>query len=190
MPAWAWIVIAAAAVAVILLLVIASLARRRAVTREAAALRRRYGSEYERVADEHGDRRAVAELERREQLHERLNIVPLEPGEQDGYRAAWIEVQEQFVDAPSSAILRADRLVQEVMARRGYPVQGFEQRAADLSIEHPDVVVNYRAAHAIARADADNNASTEQLRQAIIHYRALFEELLGAQETAGRGISR
>lgn len=186
MPTWAWIVIAIAAV-VVIVLVAAAIMRRRTEQKRASRLRQRFGPEYDRLAGRDGDREAAAELSRREEMRERLDIVPLPADERDRYLDSWGEVQQQFVDEPSTALHRADRLVAEVMRKRGYPLDDFEQRAADISVDHPEVVENYRAAHRISVADAESSASTEDLRQAMVHYRALFEELLETERTARRG---
>jgi hypothetical protein len=144
-------------------------------------LRARFGSEYDRSLQETGDRRrAEAELAKREERVAHLDIRPLLPQDRERFSDAWRSVQAQFVDDPGRAIAEADRLVTEVMRVRGYPVGDFEQRAADISVDHPQVVENYRAAVAIARRNSRGEATTEELRQAMVHYRALFEELLEA----------
>jgi len=110
---------------------------------------------------------------------ENLDIRDLTTAERDRYAGLWHVAQERFVDSPQMAVAEADQLVAEVMRQRGYPMTDFEQRAADISVAHPHLVTNYRAAHAIAVNSAGQKASTEDLRQAMVHYRALFEELLG-----------
>ena len=148
-------------------------------------LRGSFGPEYERAVRETGDRReAEAELEERRERVEKLKIRSLEPREREQFAERWRSAQAQFVDDPAGAITEADRLVGEVMRVRGYPVGDFEQRAADVSVDHPTVVEHYRAAHAIAQRNENGSAETEDLRQAMIHYRALFEDLLEAGETA------
>jgi hypothetical protein len=143
-------------------------------------LRERFGSEYDRTVEERGGRmKAEAELRAREKRVEKFETRPLEPQERDAFIDRWRGVQAQFVDDPGAAILAADRLLGEVMAKCGYPVTDFEQRAADLSVEHPEVVDNYRAAHAIAQKHERREANTEDLRQAMIHCKALFEDLVG-----------
>ncbi|MDQ3865217.1 MAG: hypothetical protein M3304_00095 [Actinomycetota bacterium] len=180
MPSWAWVVIVVAVLVVVALAVLA-LTRRRRTER----LRERYGPEYERTVREEGRRRAAeAELERREEKRRRLDIVPLSAAARDRYVQSWREIQARFVDEPSGALVDADGLVEQVMRERGYPMDEFEQRAADISVDHPDVVENYRAGHAIYLANARGDASTEDLRQAVIHYRALFEELLETRDEA------
>lgn len=151
-------------------------------------LRKRFGPEYERIVGETGDQKdAEKELERRARRVENLEIRPLT--EEDSVRlgGAWDETQERFVDDPHGAILEADGLVTEAMRLRGYPVANFEQRAADISVEHPYVVSHYREARTIAGAAERGEASTEDIRRALKHYRALFVELLGpAPATDGR----
>jgi hypothetical protein len=151
-------------------------------------LRKRFGPEYDRVITERGDtRQAESELAARQKRVAKLDIHPLDPAERDRFVNAWQATQSHFVDAPTEAIKDADRLVSQVMQARGYPVGDFEQRAADISVDHPIVVENYRAARAIALANERGEAGTEELRQAIVHYRALFEDLL---ETREREVAR
>jgi len=151
--------------------------------RRTEELRKRFGPEYDRAITEHGDaRQAEAELAARQKRVEHLDIHPLDPAEREQFIDAWQTTQSHFVDAPAEAIKDADRLVSEVMHARGYPVGDFEQRAADVSVDHPIVVENYRAAHAIALANERGQAGTEELRQALIHYRVLFEDLLETRE--------
>lgn len=143
-------------------------------------LRGRFGPEYDRlVRDSGSQRRAEDELVKREKRIEKLHIRELNQGEIDRYAGSWRAVQTKFVDAPRDAVAEADRLVRDVMATLGYPMADFEQRAADISVDHPHVVRNYRAAHDIAARDAAGRATTEDLRQAMVHYRSLFEDLLG-----------
>ncbi|HEU5103186.1 MAG TPA: hypothetical protein VFU22_29395 [Roseiflexaceae bacterium] len=151
--------------------------------RRTEELRQRFGPEYDHAVQELGDQHeAEAELQARQKRVERLNIQPLEPAERDRFVTAWRSTQAQFVDEPTAAITKADRLVAEVMRARGYPVGDFEQRAADISVDHPDVLEHYRVAHTIALANERGQANTEDLRQAMVHYRALFEELLETRE--------
>ena len=149
-------------------------------------LREHFGPEYEHVVNEYGDkRRAEAELAAREERVKKLDIHPLTLEERDRFASAWQVAQARFVDEPSAAIDDANRLVTEVMAARGYPVGDFEQRAADISVDHANVVTSYRAARGLAVANHNGNngkASTEDLRQAMVHYRALFEDLLETPE--------
>jgi hypothetical protein len=150
-------------------------------------LRQRFGPEYERAVHETGNRRrAEAELEQRQKRVEQLNIHPLSNEDRARFTEAWHGVQARFVDEPSEAIVQADRLVSEVMQTRGYPMGDFEQRAADISVTHPQVVENYRSARDVALANQRGDASTEDLRQAMVRYRALFAELLQQQEAEVR----
>jgi hypothetical protein len=145
----------------------------------------RFGPEYERTVSEHGDRaKAEAELRAREKRVEKLNIVPLAPQEAQQFGQQWRELQARFIDNPKGVLLDADRLVRDLMLRRGYPMGDFERRAADISVDHPAVVDHYRTAHAIAERDHRGEANTEDMRQAVVHYRALFDELLEVGEPA------
>ena len=142
-------------------------------------LRERFGPEYDRaVHAEGGLRKAEAALEARAKRVKSLHIHPLSPADAERFDQSWRAVQARFVDDPHGAVTEADKLVGEVMAARGYPVGEFEQRVADISVDHPDVVVNYRAAREIALQHSQGKASTEDLRQAMVHYRALFRDLL------------
>ena len=142
-------------------------------------LRQRFGPEYERTIRTEGNvRKAEAALEARAKRVAGLHIQPLNSTDAQRFDAAWRAVQTRFVDDPRGAVTEADRLVGEVMAVRGYPVGDFEQRVADVSVDHPDVVMNYRAAREIALQHAEGKATTEDLRQAMVHYRALFRDLL------------
>jgi hypothetical protein len=137
--------------------------------------------------DQYGDqRKAEAELAAREKRVRKLEIRPLRPAEHSRFAEAWQKTQARFVDEPSQAVRDADALVKEVMQARGYPVGDFEQRAADVSVDHPNVVLNYRGAHDIVARNNSGNATTEDLRQALVHYRSLFEELLEPTQTATR----
>ena len=143
-------------------------------------LRSHFGPEYDHALETAGKRtKAEAELEARTKRVEKLDIRALTTAERDRYAGLWRSAQERFVDSPPMAVAEADHLVAEVMRVRGYPMTDFEQAAADVSVVHPHLVTNYRAAHAIALSSAGQKASTEELRQAMVHYRALFEELLG-----------
>jgi hypothetical protein len=173
-PTWAWIVIAVGAVvALALVLWVASTQRR------TSRLKGRFGPEYDRTVDRTESRReAEAELAAREERHDELDLKPLSLATRERYLERWNAVQAEFVDDPRSAVASADSLIQSVMAERGYPVEDFEQRAADISVEHPRVVENYRHGHRLAQASAGGDDSTENLRQAMRHYRALFDELV------------
>jgi hypothetical protein len=153
-------------------------------TKRTEQLRSRFGPEYGRAVEERGDKSAAEkELKERADRRAELDIRPLEPEARQRYARRWKEVQARFVDDPSAAVTEADELVGEVMAERGYPVEDFDQRAADVSVDHPRVVESYRAAHTISVANRSDRAGTEDLRQAVVHYRALFSELL--EETPG-----
>lgn len=177
MDAWIWVVLIVAAVVVIGAIVWAVMERRR---RE--RLRERFGPEYERIEGDEGSRRAAAELRERERRREKMDIRPLSPEERSRFSAEWNDVQGRFVDEPRLAVMEADRLVIEVMRARGYPMDDFDQRAADLSVDHPRVVENYRSAHDIAMRSERGEADTEELRRATLAYRELFEELLEEEE--------
>jgi hypothetical protein len=144
-----------------------------------ANLKRRFGPEYDRTVKELGRSKAEAELTKREQRVARLNIIPITAVEAARFSSAWSALQGRFVDNPKGVVAEADRLVRELMTKRGYPMGDFELRAADISVSHPGVVTNYRAAQAIAVRDARGEADTEELRKAVVHYRTLFDELLG-----------
>src|SRR5262245_19169784 len=163
------IVILVVAVVLALAVVIAA-----AVTirdRRSYRLRPRYGPEYDRTVRDAGDvRRAEAT---------RLHITPLTAEQARRFSDEWQQVQARFVDEPAGAVLQADRLIGDIMQARGYPVGDFEQRVEDISVDHPDVVMNYRAARAIADEQSRHPVSTEDMRQAMVHYRALFRELIG-----------
>jgi hypothetical protein len=163
-------------VVLILLALLAIFAGRQ---RRSRKLQDTFGPEYDRTVEEAGDRRAAeTELQERTERRAGFDIVPLEPEARARYIEAWRNTQAQFVDEPVEATREADRLITSVMRDRGYPVDDFDQRAADISVDHPQVVDDYRAAHAIAAANDRSEASTEDLRQALVHYRSLFEELL------------
>jgi hypothetical protein len=153
--------------------------------RRSDELRDRFGSEYDEAVNEYGGRgEAESELEARRKRVEQLDIRPLGLQDQQRFANSWKATQARFVDEPSATIVDADRLVGELMQARGYPVGNFAQRAADISVDHPDVVKNYRAAHDIAIDNERGAASTEDLRQAMVHYKALFEELLETSITS------
>jgi len=153
--------------------------------RRSAALRQRFGSEYRRAVGEFGDeRKAEAELAAREERVDNLNIRALTPEEESRFADSWKKAQARFVDEPSQATADADILVKKLMQTRGYPVGDFEQRAADISVDHPEVVSKYRAAREIAQRNNAGKATTEDIRQAMVNYRVLFEELLETAEPA------
>ncbi len=177
MPIWGWILIAVAVVLVGAAVGAAAVASRRKRTEH---LKDRFGPEYERVVSGTGEQKAAEkELVARERNRKKLDIRPLTAASLDGYVTRWRVVQTAFVDHPASAVGEADVLVTEVMRERGYPVDDdFEQQAADISVDHPTVVENYRAAHDINLAQQKGDVGTEQQRQAFVHYRALFDKLL------------
>ena len=147
-------------------------------------LRRRFGPEYDRAVKEYGGRtKAEAELSKREQRVAGLNIIPITAAEAARFSNAWSSLQSRFVDDPKGVVPEADLLVRELMIKRGYPMGDFELRAADISVDHPSVVKNYRAAQIIALRNARREADTEELRTAVVHYRTLFDELLGVVPT-------
>jgi hypothetical protein len=147
--------------------------------RRRAHLRERFGPEYQREVERHGNlSKAEAALAAREKRVARLHIKPLMADDAARFAHEWRAIQTRFVDDPRGAVTEADKVVGEVMLARGYPVGEFEQQVADISVDHPDVVMNYRAARDIAEDHARGRASTEDLRQAMVHYRALFRDLL------------
>src|SRR6185369_655410 len=153
--------------------------------RRTEKLRAQFGAEYERAVKEDGSRRhAEAGLKERTERVENLNIRPLAAGDRARFVELWNRIQARFVDGPGGAVTEADQLLRDVMSTRGYPVSDFEQRAADISVDHPLVMENYRTAHAIAVRQTQGQANTQELRQAMIHYRTLFEDLVGEPEVA------
>ena len=150
-------------------------------TSTTAALRQKFGPEYGRAVQQQGsERKAEAKLADRQERVEKLNIRDLDPMERERFSKQWESVQSRFVDSPRGAVAEADDLVSALMKTRGYPISDFDQRAADISVDHPRVVENYRSAHDIALQVGKNGASTEDLRTAMIHYRSLFGELVQA----------
>ncbi|HZN73705.1 MAG TPA: hypothetical protein VFC00_18710 [Micromonosporaceae bacterium] len=146
------------------------------------ALRARFGPEYDRVVSEQDGRGAgERELRERERRHTELDLRPLDPSSRERYAGAWEEIQVRFIDAPDQAVGKADVLVTELIAERGYPTGGFDQQVADLSVEHARLLGHYREAHDIHQANERGEAPTEQLRQALVHYRTLFADLLGTE---------
>ena len=181
-----WVLVAVVAV---LLVVVGVLLARQQRSRQ---LKAGFGPEYDRVVAERGDQRAgEKELLERRQRHEQFQIRPLDPSAREEYLQRWGTTQRRFVDEPAGAVGEANVLVSEVMHDRGYPVEDkFERMAADVSVEHPVVVENYRAAHAISVRSSNGQTSTEDLRQAMVHYRALFDDLLAPEELAPEDASR
>lgn len=152
-------------------------------------LQAKFGPEYDRAVETMGDeKKAQVELDERRKHVEDLNIQPLSASDRGHYLADWAAVQSKFVDEPGQAIVDADRLITEVMQLRSYPVSDFDQRASDISVNYPALVSNYRAARVIAVKNEQKQANTEELRQAMIHYRSLFEELVGTDPVAVKEI--
>jgi hypothetical protein len=150
-----------------------------------AKLKQRFGPEYDRALLDFGGRtRAEAELLKREQRVARLKIVALSSADALRFSQTWNTLQGRFIDNPKGVVVEADHLVRELMEKRGYPMGDFERRAADISVDYPDVVSNYRAAQAIATRDASGEGDTEELRKAVVHYRTLFDELLEVKPPA------
>ena len=176
MGALLWII-----VALVILIILGAILWSVSRKQRTEQLRGQFDPEYERTVQQHQNpRTAEAALEDRRRRVEQLHIQSLSRGERERYEAAWHQVQGRFVDDPVGSMAQADRLVGEVMQARGYPMGDFETRAADISVDHPQVVENYRAAHAIALRTQRGQATTEELRQAMVHYRALFSDLLMA----------
>ena len=174
MPAWAWILIIAAIVVVGAIL--ASMAIRQ---RRTTMLRQRFGEEYERTVNARDDQRAAeADLRARERHRAQFEVTPLPEPDRARFVTEWRDAQERFVDEPSAAVVAADILVYRVMGARGYPMESFDAQADLVSVDHPDVVENYRAAHGIYQRAQNQQASTEELRAALLHYRTLFDQLL------------
>ena len=181
MDTWVWIVIAAVAV-IAVLAVMWSAAR----SKRSRALKGTFGREYDRTVESTGDRRAgEKELLERQKQHDELELKPLSAESRDRYARRWQSTQARFVDDPKGAVAEADTLVQEVMQERGYPTDDFDRRVADISVDHPDLVEKYRTAHGIAEASERGEASTEDMRHSVRHYRALFAVLL---ETGDNGV--
>jgi hypothetical protein len=177
MPIWSWFVIAL----VVLVAVVAVWLAVASVTgrKRTHHLQERFRGEYDRAIEDAGDQRAgEQELVAREKKRKKLDIVALSPEAHASYTERWRAVQAAFVDDPAGAVGDADRLVTAVMRERGYPTDDFDQRAADVSVDHPDMVEHYRAAHTLHLAQEQSDIGTEAQREAFVHYRALFESLL------------
>lgn len=175
MDAWVWVLIAIA-VAIVVMAIAMWLVQR---YRRRRVLRERFGPEYDRSIEEARSRRtAEADLVGRAERREELKIRPLTGAARERYVAQWRELQRRFVDRPQVAVVEADDLVTQVMHDRGYPVDDFESQADLVSVDHPDVVENYRTAHGIYTKTTSGEATTEDLRQAVVAYRALFDELV------------
>jgi hypothetical protein len=167
------------AVVVVVILAVAVLLYARKRKSRTAVLQQKFGSEYARTVLAQGsERKAESKLADREKRVEKLNIRDLDATERESFSKRWVSVQSRFVDSPKGAIAEADDLISFLMKTRGYPVSDFDQRAADISVDHPRVVENYRSAHEIALRVGKDDATTEELRTAMIHYRSLFDELV------------
>ena len=177
-PVWIWV-----ALGVVALLVVVALFARGARKSRTEALRENYGREYDHAVHEAGSRRkAERELLERKREVEQFDIRPLNAAERDRYRSDWRRVEQHFLERPTTAVVEADELVADIMRVQGYPMGDFEKHAAHLSVKHPRVVEHYRAGHGVITG-TPGSASTEDLRQSMLHYRALFDELIG--DTAG-----
>lgn len=182
-----WIIVAAVVVIAMLALAAWLFSQKK---KQSARLQQRFGAEYGRTVGELGGRtKAETELKAREERVELLTIAPLVPAEAARFSHAWNALQSRFVDNPKEVVVQADQLVRELMLKRGYPMGDFERRAADISVDHPAVVENYRAAQAIAGRDERGEADTEELRQAVVHYRVLFDEMLEVREAKPEALS-
>jgi hypothetical protein len=170
-----WALIGLAIVAIVIIAVVAS--RHRARQRR-AELRSKFGPEYDRAVEEYGPDRADRELASRERRVEKFQARELSAADRARFLESWAAIQRQFVDDPGIAVSGANELINQLMRALGYPTEHFEQRVADLSVEHAAVVQHYRAAKALADANRNNQANTEELRQAVVHYRVLFADLL------------
>jgi uncharacterized membrane protein len=170
-----WTLVAIVAAVIVIALVAYAIHR----SKQSQGLRTRFGPEYDRAVEAHGGRaQAEAELRRREERVGHLTIVPLAAADAARFSAAWTSLQADFVDNPRGVVDQADALVRELLVKRGYPMSDFEHRAADISVDHPTVVSNYRAAQEIRGRTLRGEVETEELRKAVVHYRALFDELL------------
>jgi hypothetical protein len=192
MATWAWILVAVA-IAVVVVSIAMLMMRQRRTT----MLRRRFGAEYERTVQERDNRRAAeADLRNRQKQRKRLDIRPLAEPTRIRFVNEWRQLQERFVDQPTTAVVAADGLVYRVMAERGYPMENFDERAKLISVDHPSVVENYRSAHRVCEQARSERANTEDLRGAFLRYRSLFDDLLQPervatdQDTSGNGNAR
>jgi hypothetical protein len=171
-----WVLVGVAVLAVVVLAIAAARGRARARREE---LRRRFGPEYDRAVEELGDRdRADRVLAERANRVRRFKVRELSASERDRFSSEWMRIQAGFVDDPAVSVGEANALIEQVMRARGYPIQGFEQRLEDLSVDHPAVVQHYRAASALSDSARSGQLNTEELRQAVVHYRVIFGDLL------------
>lgn len=172
-PLWIWI-----AVGVVGLLIVVALIARGSRRARSESLRSKFGNEYDHAVSEHGSRtKAERDLIERTEQVKKYNIVPLQASDRDRFRADWQKVEQHFIERPTTAVIEADELVADIMRLRGYPMGDFDRHAADLSVTHPTVIEHYRAGHGVI-GGTPGSASTEDLRQAMLHYRALFDELI------------
>ena len=172
-PLWIWI-----ALGVLALLIVVGLVARGARRSRSESLREQYGSEYDHALSTHGNRKKAERdlVERAEQV-KKYNIVPLQANDRERFRRDWQKVEAHFLERPTTAVVEADELIADIMRTRGYPMGDFERHAADLSVTHPRITDHYRAGHKVI-TESPGSASTEDLRQAMLHYRALFDELI------------
>lgn len=174
-------------VIVVVVLVLAALAAVAVIANRRRALRQRFGPEYDRAVAEQDSRSAAErELRERERRHAELELTPLSPESRARYAAAWEELQVRFVDSPTETVGEADELVSRLIAERGYPTGDFSEQLAHLSVEHARTLTHYRDAHEIRMRNERGEAGTEDLRQALVHYRALFADLLGEEPVGNR----
>jgi hypothetical protein len=172
-PLWIWI-----ALGVVGVLIVAGLIARGARRARSESLRNQFGNEYDHAVSEHGSRaKAERDLLSRTEQVKKYTIVPLQASDRDRFRKDWQKVEQHFLERPTTAVVEADELVRDIMRHRGYPMGDFDRHAADLSVTHPRIVEHYRAGHRVIDG-APGSASTEDLRQAMLHYRALFDELI------------
>jgi hypothetical protein len=182
MATWVWVVIAIAVVAVIALVAVGARKRRTAMLRD------RFGPEYDRVIENSDDRRAAeADLRGREKLRAQFDIKPLPEATRVRFAEEWRDVQENFVEQPAQAATEADALITRVMEARGYPMKDFDAQAELVSVDHPDTVENYRFAHAMRERSQTQQVNTEDLREALLRYRSLFDELLRPEGNGAAG---
>ncbi|HVE71444.1 MAG TPA: hypothetical protein VNI54_08760 [Thermoanaerobaculia bacterium] len=172
-PIWIWV-----GLGVVALLIVVGLVARGSRRSRTESLRDKFGNEYDHAVSEHGNRkRAERDLIERTEQVKKYNIVPLQANDQERFRRDWQKVEQHFLERPTTAVVEADELVAEIMRTRGYPMGDFDRHAADLSVTHPRIVDHYRAGHRVI-GGASGNTSTEDMRQAMLHYRSLFDELI------------